>query len=656
VSPSCRANDAETCRAVVMPDSEFCFAHGSRSERSRTLDRWIAGAQLNAESCRISPDLLDELFDRCQLQNGKPVLDNVNFRRARFLETCTFRRCRIGSGVTFIRAFFENRVSFRDCRVESGVDFTDADFHRTLFGNTDFGHTAKFGGCRFHGVDFGGAHFENDAVFWRSTFDGSAPFGGSRFGDDANFVEARFLGDVRFEGAVFGARADFSRAAFDDLAVFDGTAFGDGLTVVGIEALKDFTLSNCRIGDEAVFRNSRFAEGLSLSYSTHSGSLSLSGIDVVGDLDLSNATFTKPADLDRVDCRRLLMMRSVMLLGMRVSESRMSAGLDAGNARFHGPAYFQSTHISGERAVLDGISFPESVVLTISSLRLQCRSSRFLGGGRIDLDGPVRVDLGSAGLPAPFVLTSRDANWPGQIVSLHQADVTGLALYNVSLRSCMLRGALNVEKMRVDNPSTAFRRAPRRIGRQRFSRLTIADEHQWRIENPTFLRAGRRWTLSERSSQDGVTGEGDPTPESLVGVYRSLRKCREDGKDEPGAADFYFGEMLMRMHSPGKPAERLIVVLYWLLAGFGLRASRAFMALFAVSLMMALTLHTIGFVQPVPDRLNQVLLFVVSPAFTRDQQVYLTTAGAYLVLVFRFAQAVLLGLGLLAIRGRVKRN
>jgi hypothetical protein len=32
-------------------------------------------------------------------------------------------------------------------------------------------------------------------------------------------------------------------------------------------------------------------------------------------------------------------------------------------------------------------------------------------------------------------------------------------------------------------------------------------------------------------------------------LYRALRKGREDAKDEPGAADFHYGEMEMRRHA-----------------------------------------------------------------------------------------------------------
>jgi hypothetical protein len=35
-------------------------------------------------------------------------------------------------------------------------------------------------------------------------------------------------------------------------------------------------------------------------------------------------------------------------------------------------------------------------------------------------------------------------------------------------------------------------------------------------------------------------------PRQIAGLYRALRKGREDIKDEPGAADFYSGEMEMR--------------------------------------------------------------------------------------------------------------
>jgi hypothetical protein len=50
-------------------------------------------------------------------------------------------------------------------------------------------------------------------------------------------------------------------------------------------------------------------------------------------------------------------------------------------------------------------------------------------------------------------------------------------------------------------------------------------------------------------------------------VVKRPLKGREDAKDEPGAADFYYGECEMRRHDLDAPrAERLVLWAYWLLS------------------------------------------------------------------------------------------
>jgi hypothetical protein len=84
----------------------------------------------------------------------------------------------------------------------------------------------------------------------------------------------------------------------------------------------------------------------------------------------------------------------------------------------------------------------------------------------------------------------------------------------------------------------------------------------------------------------------------VAAVYRALRKALEDHKDEPSAADFYYGEMEMRrLTRPEKRVsvaerlatvgERSILTLYWLVAGYGLRASRALAALLVTIALFA---------------------------------------------------------------------
>jgi hypothetical protein len=53
-------------------------------------------------------------------------------------------------------------------------------------------------------------------------------------------------------------------------------------------------------------------------------------------------------------------------------------------------------------------------------------------------------------------------------------------------------------------------------------------------------------------------------PRYIANAYRDLRKGREDSKDEPGAADFYYGEMEMRRYDKERSlAERAVLSLYW---------------------------------------------------------------------------------------------
>ena len=78
-------------------------------------------------------------------------------------------------------------------------------------------------------------------------------------------------------------------------------------------------------------------------------------------------------------------------------------------------------------------------------------------------------------------------------------------------------------------------------------------------------------------------------------MYRSLRKAREDSKDEPGAADFYYGEMEMRRLAAKRlSGERAILFAYKALSGYGIRASRALLALAASLLLFAGAFHLLG--------------------------------------------------------------
>jgi hypothetical protein len=162
-------------------------------------------------------------------------------------------------------------------------------------------------------------------------------------------------------------------------------------------------------------------------------------------------------------------------------------------------------------------------------------------------------------------------------------------------------------------------------------------------------------------------------PSQIAGIYRALRKSREDSRDEPGAADFYYGEMEMRRLAckartrmarekrdlsdwVQAKTEGFILSLYWLISGYGLRAWRA---IAAVACLVALSTAYFALAKELGSNANvasALLLSVQSiTALFRGPEQQLSPSGEWVQLFLRFIGPVLIGLAILSIRGRVKR-
>jgi len=230
------------------------------------------------------------------------------------------------------------------------------------------------------------------------------------------------------------------------------------------------------------------------------------------------------------------------------------------------------------------------------------------------------------------------------------------------MADCRFEGAHNLDMLRL-GANARFAPAHAPLGRLSWEgRQVIAEERTWR---------GARdrnwgWTKPPWPPNIGET-PGKLDPDQIANLYRALRKSREDTKDEPGAADFYYGEMEMRRRSrpprdgadsPSRGrAERGILTAYWLVSGYGLRAWRAIAWLAALTALLAFAFHTIGFAQPprpVSYWTSLLYAFRANLSLT-DSNVQLTAWGQALQGLLRLTGPVLLGLALLALRGRVRR-
>jgi hypothetical protein len=248
------------------------------------------------------------------------------------------------------------------------------------------------------------------------------------------------------------------------------------------------------------------------------------------------------------------------------------------------------------------------------------------------------------------------------LITLRDSQVPLLALSNLDLRACRFLDAHGLEALRIEASCLWPRSQANWRGADRDM---IAEEQLWRGENGLLSR----WDPTSARPPQWLQERDGPSvlePEQIASVYRALRKSREDDKDEAGASDLYYGEMEMRRHSWGRDrrirsrprADRGILTAYWFISGYGLKASRALIALVFVIGVASYGLHNWGF-RPDPPYARALLYSIESTSslFRTPESggVNLTYAGEAMQSALRLLGPILIGLAFLAIRARVKR-
>ncbi|UOB08015.1 pentapeptide repeat-containing protein [Streptomyces sp. HP-A2021] len=372
-------------------------------------------------------------------------------------------------------------------------------------------------------------------------------------------------------------------------------------------------------------------------------------------------------------------------------------------AQFETAAYVN--FVCGRLVLLDMAVFHQPVMLSFAARRVSCGRTRWAATASLHLTY-AKLHLDDAVFEYPVSVTGAlgpyrgDAPLPEGLVSqtpgvslatVVGADVAHLALHNIDVSECEFAGAVHLDQMRVDGwctfattPSGWNRRFPWRWSQ----RNTLVEEHYWRVRNARHPAeaVARGWATPPQHAPE-------LKPAAVAALYRQLRKSLEDGKNEPDAADFYYGECEMRRHDTTRPwGERTLLTAYWALSGYGLRATRALgwlvTAMAATIMVMVLwglpandpnpqtTGQQVGAGQKLklttdtPDprnptgplgervsteRFEKALRVVINSVVFRSSGQDLTTAGTYTEMTSRLAEPVLLGLAVLAVRGRVKR-
>ncbi|MFE4995504.1 hypothetical protein ACFRH4_29945 [Streptomyces mirabilis] len=189
----------------------------------------------------------------------------------------------------------------------------------------------------------------------------------------------------------------------------------------------------------------------------------------------------------------------------------------------------------------------------------------------------------NGGAQLPEVLLGGVSGAVVRMASLRGVEAAHLVLADVDPTGCLFTGTVHLDQLRLEGAcsfAAVLVGTHWRAGRPlRFTqRRTLAEEHHWRARQPG---ADAGWNAA--GPDVGQVG-----PAQLAPVHRVLRKAFEDRKNEPGAADFCYGEMEMRRHdrTGTTRAERGLLHGY-----YGLCAFRALLWLAAA---MLVTLALLG--------------------------------------------------------------
>ncbi|CAL9295659.1 hypothetical protein SUDANB66_02517 [Streptomyces sp. SudanB66_2053] len=509
------------------------------------------------------------------------------------------------------------------------------------------------GRCSFGNVNFTEATFRELADFGTDHFTGEAVFDFARFAAESRFYDATFEELASFEGTQFHGRASFGRAEFRDDAWFAKAFFASGIGIGNATFAKEAFFHEVLITGSAYFLGSSF-----------SGTTGFDGMQVTEGLDLSSCSFSHSEQFGPVIC--------------------------------------------GDTINLSATSFDIPIVIELAAARIEFQRARWnskvtirVRYAEVDIsEAFFEYPVAIAGRPKPFEDDTGDTVDEGllhgrgvtpRLLSVRGIDAAHLLLTNVDLSSCQFYGAFNLDHIQLEGSEfpyspTGLRRSGLRIlwwSRRR----TLAEEHHWRATRSPALGSitNQGWQSAPSSSTEVLP------PSALSLLYRQLRKALEDDKNEPDAADFYYGEMEARRHDVTRPRpERFLITAYWAFSGYGLRASRAFTWLILTAAVTVLSLCLWGIPKesidgelsghvtngkismttekpdpknpdtPLLSRLNAQRLeksfrVTANSVVFRSTGEELTTAGTYIEMASRLFEPIFLGLAVLAIRGRVKR-
>ncbi|GAA4568920.1 pentapeptide repeat-containing protein [Planotetraspora kaengkrachanensis] len=431
----------------------------------------------------------------------------------------------------------------------------------------------------------------------------------------ARFDHAVFTGPARFREVAFAGDATFDHARFDHLASFFGTSFSGNVSFGEARFHREFSLHGAQVrghgrfdrilvAGDALFGEARFDEDTSFRGAEFRGFAAFDGTAFAGDAAFRGARF-----------RRAVSFRAAVV-------GRI-AGFDG--LRFHGPAYL-GPMVVGRRLSLSDVRACGPLHLDTGGCRVTLRAAVVTGPFTARLSA-AEIDLRGATLTGTSDITRKSGRL--RVTSLDNLDATTLTLSGADLRTCGLGGLRRPEGLRLSE--CLFDTTPAGVSwclgwppvRWWGRRVVLADERLWRgwpLSDPEGrdaaaerVRAKRPGSARADAWRASATSQGNEShggrrsaqsldADWLGSLYERLRPGVRDAKT---STDFAFGAMEMRRLSSRRVRARVLLSLYWLASGYGLRVGRALGWLTLVAALAAGTVWWAAGTRPTRHRISQ---------------------------------------------------
>ncbi|ANN19261.1 hypothetical protein SD37_29035 [Amycolatopsis orientalis] len=553
---------------------------------------------------------MDEAWAACDLEDCRGVRVDDFDRCLKHLEPARqdeyFAGLSLGAEVDLRGTELSRTLVERLVDAVGSIDGRRAEFGRAEFAGTVFREFADFRGVTFFDGNFEGARFEAAVTFDKADFRDGGSFLGSRFVDRATF-EGVVFEEVTFEGANFVGDTRFDRAAFKG-GDFTNTRFDGRVSFGKVKFAGDVSFSH-GFPEDVSFDEAEFAGEAGFGLVRFDGRATFVNAKFAAGATFGGATFDDHAWFD---------------------DARFDGEVTFEDVKFHSEVSFEGAvftvaerfgPVTAERLIFGRATFRRRMIIDARAPKVDCTHTRFAEGVTLNLGRHSSADLERTFFGKASTVIG------ASVASVAGTDVADLVFTDVGLAHCRFAGAHHLDKLRLEGDC--------RFATYR-KRQVLAEERAWRAD------------------RDAPVG-----PRRIGDLYRQLRKAQEDSKNEPGAADFYYGEMEMRRHSPVTPwSERVILHLYWLISGYGLRALRA-LATLAVLIAVVTAAFTAAGFKGNPG-FGETLIYVAQSTVSLETKLAslpkdLTPSGEVMRLVMRVLGPLLLGLTLLAVRNRVKR-